>query len=752
MGKSVPRVDAFEKVTGRARFTRDTVEPGMLYAKVLRSPYAHAYVKSIDVSQAEAMPGVEAVIHCMNTSQMDFNWSNEPIQSPPQFNIIKDQRLFNREVRYVGDEVCVVAAVSEKVAQEALKTVKVEYELLPIVLSAEDALRPGAPILHPHVNEKENIAGHTENQKGDTEKAFAQCAAVVEERYCLPVQKQMQLETQNALAFFSGDGKLTVYSPTQSPALVQRLLGWICGIPMSKIRVANPGYVGGAFGVRIGLSAKAELYAVELARRTGKPVKITYDRQEDTIASETRHGGTIRIKLGCDKEGHFLAMDVDALMETGAYALSSGSICGAISSRIQTVYHIPNVRFRGRAVYTNTTPAGAMRGYGAPQPAFALENTVNRLAERLGIDPVTIRKRNLLTSGEQWGNPYRLRTMGLAECLDKGVEEIGWNIPRQKQNGRYRRGLGLACGNHISSGYPFQIEHANIYICMNYDGTIQFGSGMMEMGTGLKTTLTQIVAEELGTEIGMISATMGDTTINMADMGAQASRGLYVTGQAAKRAAAKLRGKILHYAEERLDLDAGSLSIRQGHIVDQFDNSYFTLPEIARDADDHMLQFSAIGRYQSYNACPYHAHFADVTVDLATGNVRVNRFVAVHDIGRAINPDIVKGQIEGGVLQGVGYALREEITYSVQGKQQHDNFHKYMLPVAGDVGEVIAQLVETYEPSGPYGAKGMSESPVGTVAPAIAAAIHDATGLWLTQAPMTPERVLFALKEHKIGW
>lgn len=751
VGKSVPRVDAYEKVTGRARFTRDQREPGMLYAKVLRSPHAHALVRAIDTSAAEQMYGVEAVIHCFNTTDKRFNWTNEPIQSPPYFNIPKDQCFFNREVRYVGDEVCAVAAISEEIAEAALKAICVEYEVLPAVLTAEEAAAETAPILQPEINSSTNLAFKSENRKGDVQAAFAGCAAVVEGTYQVSVQKQMQLETQNALAYFSGDGKLTVWSPTQSPALAQRLVSWICDIPMSKVRVVNPGYVGGAFGVRIGLSAKAEIYAVELAKRTGRPVKFIYDRHEDMIASETRHSGRIRIRLGCDREGKLQALEGRALMNGGAYALSSGSLCGALASRMQTVYNIPNVDYFGQAAYTNTTPAGAQRGYGAPQPQFAMENSINRLAEAIGMDPVEFRKKNVMQPGDPWMVDYELRSTGMLQCLDKGAELIGWAERKSVRQGRYRRGYGVACGNHISSGFPFQIEHSNVFICMNYDGTIQFSCGMMEMGTGLKTTLIQIAAEVLGTDPAHISATMADTNINLADMGAQASRGLYVTGHAVKRAAENLRAEILKYAEERLHMDENSLQMKDSCICDAHGNTYFTLQQIARDADDHMIQFSAIGKYISYNACPWHAHFAEVTVDTMTGAVHVDRLVAVHDVGRAINPEIVKGQIEGGVVMGLGYALGEEIGYSADGKQLRDGFHKYMVPVAGDIGSVEAHIVETMEVSGPFGAKGVSEAPVGTVAPAVAAAIHDATGVWLNETPMTPEKVLFALRAAETG-
>lgn len=753
VGQRLNRVDGWEKVTGKARYSTDITLPGMLYAAVVRSPHPHARVLRVDASQAEALYGVEAVVHCLGGDPTaPFNWANDMVQSPPEFSAERDQHIFERIVRYVGDEVAAVAAISSEIAEQAAALIQVEYELLPFLISAEEAAAPSAPPLHPEINPSGNrIGGEIHHQTGDAEQAFLACDAVVEAEYYVPIQKHMQLETQNALAAWEGDGKLTVWSATQSPALVQRMLAEIFRLPMSRVRVKNGGYVGGSFGVRIGCGAKSEVIAVLLALKTGQPVKVCYSRHEDCIASETRHGGTVKMKLGLMKNGTFLALQARFLLAGGAYALSSGGVTGAVCGRAGTVYRFPNKDISASAYYTNTTPCGAQRGYGAPQPYFALEQTVSRAAEAIGMDPVELRLKNIIRPGDDWGNPYPCRTTGLDACIRLGAERIGWkDLPRLQaanEGRRFRRGLGVACGNHVSSGYPFQIDHSNVFLALQPDGSVQVATGMMEMGPGLKTALCQIAAEAVGTRPELVSCTMGDTETACYDAGAQASRSVYTTGHAVMNAGKALKADILEFAGERLSMDAGQLDLCGGALCDRNDKPLSTLAELAKQLDGACRQLSRIGKYTSYNACSWHAHFADVTVDTWTGAVRVNRVVAVHDVGKAINPTLVEGQIEGGVSMGIGYALTEEMQYDSQGRQIQDSHHKYILPMSLDVGEIEAHIVETDEPSGPYGAKGVAENPVGAVPPAVAHAIRNAAGIWMTRAPMTPERVLQALGE-----
>ena len=748
VGQPIKRTDAYEKVTGIARYTSDVSTPGMLHVKVLRSPYPNAMITSIDTTLAENYPGVACVLTYMNTTDKKFNWSDATVATDDDSAVVRDMAMFNRHLRYVGDEVAAIAATTEKQASEALKLIKVEYEKLPAVLDVHQALAEGAPILHPDHRPDSNRLALTEKSQGNITNGFAEADVIVEHTFTVPAVKQVQLETQNAMAEFSGDGKLTVWSPTQSPALAQRLLSAIFDIPMHKIRVRNPGYVGGAFGVRIGLSSKAEIYCIEFAKRTGRPVKFVYSRKEDCIASEARHAAEIYVKLGAKKDGTFTALETTGLWNTGAYALSSQGVAACASGHILAPYKYGNFRYSMGPVYTNRTPSGAMRGYAAPQPTFAIETSINIMAEKLGIDPVEIRKKNFVQVGDKWIQPYPIRTNGVFECMDKGHEKINWEgIRNSDKSGRFKRGVGMACGCHISSGAPFSTDHDSVYIAMNYDGTIQVSVGIIEMGTGLKTSFTQIAAEGLNALPETISLSMGDTEVNLADCGDQASRGTYVCGSAIRNGAAEMFKQIKAFACEYTGLGEDELYAKDSAIYSNDGKLLLTYATLARKADDRNIQFGCFGHHKADNAFSWNAHFADVTVDTFTGDIVVNNYIAEHDAGCAINPQLLKASIEGGVFMGMGYALKEQIIYTSDGKQVNDSFHKYMIPVASDIGRIEADFVETDEPSGPYGAKGIGESPVATVAPAIVDAVHNATGVWFDELPVTPERILFALKK-----
>jgi xanthine dehydrogenase molybdenum-binding subunit len=371
------------------------------------------------------------------------------------------------------------------------------------------------------------------------------------------------------------------------------------------------------------------------------------------------------------------------------------------------------------------------------------------------MDPVELRLKNTVCPGDDWGNPYPCQTTGLNECIRLGARRIGWGeLPRilkSNEGRRYRRGLGVCCGNHVSSGFPFQIDHSHVFMALLPDGSVQIATGMMEMGPGIKTALCQIAAESVGVALPYVSCTINDSETGCYDTGAQASRSVYTTGHAVMNAGQALRADILKFASGKLGVDAKELDLRDAVLRAADARELATLAQLAKELDDLSRQLTRTGDYTSYNACSWHAHFADVTVDTWTGEVRVNKIVAAHDVGRAINPTLVEGQIEGGVSMGIGYALSEEIRYDGNGRQIQDSYHKYMVPMSMDMGEIEAHIVETNEPSGPYGAKGVAENPVGAVPPAVAHAIRNATGVWMTEAPMTPERVLQALDETGVS-
>lgn len=769
VGHSVRRLDAVEKATGTAGFTSDMKLPGMLYGKVLRSPHAHARIVSIDTSEAEKLPGVKAVATHKNTPRELFNTSATMTFTVPPMVPVLDQYIFDNMVRYVGDEVAAVAATSEKIAEAALKLIKVEYELLPAVFDPLEAMTPEAPVIHE--SHKKNIPGGEVIQipYGDMEKGFAESDLIIEKTFKVPVQKQAQMETQAAVAQVGLDGKMTVWSTTQTPHPTKMILAKIFSVPESKIRVLNPPYIGGGFGVRIGLSAKAEPIAAALSMLAKKPVKVVYTRKEDFIASDTRHAGYVTVKLGAKKDGAFHAMHLKAILNGGAYCSFSCETPGVLGCMGLAVYRIPNMLYYGHSVYTNTTPSGAMRGFGNPQAMYPIESVVDMMAEQLGMDPLELRLKNIMQAGDPWPLPYKCSSTGLAECIEKGARSIGWE-KRGKLNqpgAKKLRGIGVGVGTHCSNAWPWCGDYDNAYISVQQDGSIHLATGVPDMGTGTSTSLPQIAAEVMGVGLDKVSITFADTASTPFTIGSHASRTLYAAGTAVVEAARDARKQVLEYAGDLLKVAPERLELRNsvinvaGHAVGddcsgsgvcltgESERKSITLKELAYAAHLRNKQFIGIGRIVPDNAPPWHAHFAEVEVDTELGQVRVIKVAAVHDVGKAINPMIVEGQIEGGVLMGIGYALSEEIKYDEKGKQLHDSFHKYMLATADDTPEIDVMIVEANDPTGPFGAKGVGETGLVPTAAAIANAVYDATGIRFFEIPLTEEKVYRALQENK---
>lgn len=755
VGKSVRRLDAIEKVTGKATFTTDMSLPGMLYARVLRSPHPHAKIMHIDTSEAEKLPGVKGVATWQNTPREPFNATGAmafdlPDMPPP----ILDQYIFDNVVRYVGDEVAAVAAVSEQVAEEAVKLIKVDYEPLPAVFDPFEAMKPEAPDIHRCPVAKNMVGGPITFEFGNIEEGFQQCDSIIEETFKVPVQKQVQLETQAALAQVSPNGKITVWSTTQAPHPAKMILSKIFGVPQSKLRVLNPPYVGGGFGVRIGLSGKAEAIAIALAKITGSPVKIVYTREEDFTSTDTRHAGQITVKLGAiGTKLH--ALKINAVLNSGAYC-SFGcevpAVCGMLSLN---VYHLPfpYKNYTGFSVYTNRTPAGAFRGFGNPQSNFALQSVVDMMAEKLGIDPLQFQLQNITQAGDQWFLPYPCTTSSLPECIEEGAKSIGWERRGKlnKPGDTKLRGIGMAVGTHGSNSFPGNVDYGGSIILVQQDGSVTVSSGVPDIGSGTSTTLCQITGEAMGVKLEEINLVFGDTLNTPFEIGSHASRTLFQAGRVIMAAADDAKNQILEYAAGLLEVPAERLDIKDSliYVKDQKEGKSISVREAAFHAHQRNRQFIGVGRANPMNAQPWHAHFAEVEVDMETGFVRVIKVAAAHDCGKAINPQIVEGQIEGGVLMGVGYATSEEILFNEKGKPLHNSIHKYMIPTAEDTPEIEAIIVETDEPSGPYGAKGVGETSLVPTAGAIANAVYNATGIRFTEIPLTPERVFKKIREHK---
>jgi len=759
VGKRLPRYDGTQKAVGAPCFTSDVSLPGMLYAKVLRSPYPHARIVNIDTTKAEQLPGVAAVICHKNTTSKLFNTSATIVFTLPPLVPVKDQRIFDDVVRYVGDEVAAVAAETEEIAQEALKLIEVEYEQLPSVFDPKEANKEEAPDLQGPREHGKNLPGEKIHlELGDIQKGFEDADYIFEHEFKLPVQKQCQMETMAAVATIDADGKITVYSSTQTVHPSRAILADLFDVPYSKVRVLSPPFIGGGFGVRIGLSAKAEPIAIALAQKAKRPVKVVYDREEDFTSSDTRHSGYVYLKTGVKKDGTFTARMMKAVLNAGAYCSFSTETHGVLGCMGLSLYSCPNQYYDGIAVYTNTTPSGAMRGFGSPQASTAIEAQLDIIAEELGIDRREISKKNMMKVGGEWVLPYQCQSIALEECIDQGAAAIGWDKKGTFDNsGSVKRGIGMACGTHVSNAWPFCGDYSNAYVNIQQDGSVQIAVGSPEMGTGVQTTLSQMVSETLGVTMDKIEVTIADTESSPFEIGAHASRTCYVVGMAVTQAAAQVKKEALEFAAKLLAeresciycaQDVQDLDIVDNMIVSKSNpNKKISLREVTIQAQFKGEQFIGVAKVVPQNAPPWLAHFADVSVDTETGKVTVNKLVAAHDVGRAINPTIVEGQIEGGLAQGYGYALTEEILYDENGRQLNTGFHKYMLPTAVDLPELQAIIVESDEPTHPFNVKGVGETGLIATAAAIMNAVYDAIGVRFFEIPMTEEKIYMALQE-----
>ena len=759
VGKNIPRNDGFDKATGLGQFTMDVSMPHMLYARVLRSPYAHAKVVKIDTSAAEALPGVVTVCTFENTTNKPFNTSATMVTTPRPAEPVRDQTIFTDEPKYIGDEVAAVAAETEAIAAEAIKRIKVEYEVLPAVYDPVEALKPDSPEVQPLYGNKEhhNVCGeivrvtfceHEPYSDEALERGFAQADVIVDADIKLPRVKQCQMEVHAAVASYKANGTLEIISTTQTPTPTKMIVAYAFDLPESKVRVRNPPYLGGGFGVRIGISGKAELLAAALSMKALRPVKIVYSREEDFIASDTRHGGYMHARLGAKKDGTSVALDTTAKLNTGAYCtfgvelLAVCGVCGTAGT-----YHIPYLRYMGYPVYTNQQTAGAFRGFGTPQGTAVVEACVDKLAKVLDMDPIRLRKMNTMKPDDKNFFPFSVGSVGTNECLDKAAAEIGWYEKRGKvQTGNKRRGVGIACNTHVSNAAPFCVDYNAVNMIIEQDGSLRINTAIPEIGPGSTTALIQVACDLLGVPFETTTMIFGDSAAAPFDIGSHATRTLYSVSQVMEDAAAELKADILSYAagKDFLDTDASALTLENGIISGN--GKEMTLKALAYEAHLKGKQFLVSKCKVPDNSLPFAAQAAEVEVDMELGLVKVLKIAAAHDVGKVINPRLCEGQVEGGVLQGVGWAVREEMTYEEGKGFYNTGFHKYMLPTADDHPEIISILVESNDPKGTFGMKGIGEVGCIPTLPAIFSAVEDATGVRFEEAPLTPDRVLAGLK------
>ncbi|MEM7344515.1 MAG: molybdopterin cofactor-binding domain-containing protein [Chloroflexota bacterium] len=767
VGKSEAKVDAIKLAKGNPAFVDDIEMRGMLYAKLLTSPHAHARILNIDDSEARALPGVQAVIHYKNIARVRYASGGQSYPNPPPY----DQVSFDNKVRYVGDRVAAVAAESLDIAEKALKLINVTYEVLPAVFDENRAIKEGAPVIHDESDLEDvydasrNICHYIEAGVGDVEQGFAEADHIFDYVYRVHQVQQCPIEPHIAISYWDPDERLVIRTSTQVPFHVRRMVAPLLGLPVKRIRVIKP-RIGGGFGVKQEMLIEDIVGHLTIA--TGKPVRLELTRAEEFISSRTRHPQTITFKSGVTNDGILTAQEMKVVGNTGPYGTHGLTVQTVTGLRGLSTYNAPHKRFDCTVVYTNIPVPGAYRGYGGPQALFALEVHMDEIAEALKMDVVEFRRKNWVNAGDPMPIAVELgegeketvtaipviRSSGLSECMAQGMQAIdwnrrdqpGWNLVPGKPN--LRRGLGVAVCMHGTAIPGLDMGGASIKI--NDDGSFNVLVGATDLGTGSDTVLGQIAAEVLGVPLEDILVYSSDTDMTPFDTGAYASSTTYISGTAVQKAAELVREQIKERAGLMLELSDWSdvtLADRRAYASD---GRSVTMEEIGLHSlhQDQQRQIMATASYVSYESPPpFAGQFAEIEVDIQTGQVTVKKLIMAVDCGVAINPITASGQVEGGMVQALGYAHCEEMAYDEKGRMVNAALGPYKIYRADEMPELETILVQTVEPSGPFGAKAIAEIPKDGVAPAIANAIYNATGVRMRNIPFTPERVWVALQE-----
>jgi putative selenate reductase molybdopterin-binding subunit len=767
VGKSETKVDALKLVKGNPAFVDDIEMRGLLYAKLLTSPHAHARILDIDDSKARALPGVHAVIHYKNIARVHYASGGQSYPNPKPY----DQVSFDNKVRHVGDRVAAVAAETLDIAEQAIKLIKVRYETLPAVFDENEAIKDGAPVIHdePDVDgiydAAHNISHYIEAAVGDVEQGFAAADQVFEHTYYVHQVQQVPIEPHIVISYWDPDERLVIRTSTQVPFHVRRMVAPLLGLPVKRIRVIKP-RIGGGFG------AKQEMLIEDIASHltiaTGKPVRLELTRAEEFMSSRTRHPQTITYKTGVTHDGKLVAQKMTVIGNTGPYGTHGLTVQTVTGMRGLSTYNCPNKRFECKVAYTNIPVPGAYRGYGAPQALFALESHMEEIAEAMGLDVVEFKRKNWVNVGDPLDIAPHLgegeadisaiplvKTSGLNECIAQGMQAIGWrrrsdpNWKMMPGKPHLRRGIGLAVCMHGTAIPGLDMGGASIKI--NDDGSFNVLVGATDLGTGSDTALSQIAAEVLGVPLEDIIIYSSDTDMTPFDTGAYASSTTYISGTAVKKAAEQVSEQIKERAGLILKLDDWSGVVLKDRRAYAPDGRSVTLEELALHSlhQDQQRQIMATASFMSPESPPpFAGQFAEIEVDIETGQVTVKKLVMAVDCGVAINPITASGQVEGGMTQALGYGHCEEMAYDNNGRMVNPALGPYKIYRADEMPELEVILVQTIEPSGPFGAKAVAEIPKDGVAPALANAVYNATGVRIRQIPLTPERVWQALQEN----
>ena len=749
VGERIPILDGKEKVTGEAKYAADLKFPHMLYGKILRSPHPHAKILNIDIRKAKKVPGVKAVITAKDTPQIKWG------------AFIEDQTIFAVEkVRYIGEEVAAVAAVDEYTAEEALQLIQVDYEILPAVFDPEEAVLPGAPLIHEEA--KNNIALRLDINRGDIQAGFNESDDIIEERFATSLVHQCYTEPTASVASVDINGRLTVWAPVQYIFLARRRWAKALDMDVSHLHVIQS-KVGGGFGGKTADENSTPICCV-LTKVTGKPVKIVLTREEEFVAGRPRVPAVIYLKMGVKKDGTFMAKEARIFGDNGAYSGKGPSTILTTAIRPDSLYRYKNIKTEAYLVYTNKVPTGAYRGFGNPQMAFASESFIDMVADRLRMDPLEIRLKNAVQTGDVTAHGWKIRSCGYSECIGKAASVAGWREYKEAKPSLKGIGIGIAGVIHVSGNKHFGFDGSNIFIKISEDGRTKIISGEGDLGQGANTVLTQIAAEELGIPLKDIEISQADTEFTPFCFGAFGSRVTTIAGNAVRLAAADAKRQLIEIASQVLEESPTDLICEGGRIfVRGAPERYLTIAEVIQAGLFKLGNINVLGqgsfdpdsevpdpktKYGNISsAYEFGAHVAVVRVCEETGNVEILDFVAAHDVGRAINPMLVEGQIEGGVAQGIGYALLEDMQLK-NGKVLNPNFTDFKVPLAPDLPPIRTIMVETYDPQGPLGGKGLGEATIVPTAPAIANAIFDATGVRIKDLPITSEKILKALKER----
>ena len=744
VGKSTPKRDGPDKVTGRTRFLHDLELPRLAHGKILRARLPHARIVRLDAGRARAHQGVLAVVTGADVE-------------PRPFGFAKDQTALKRgKVRCIRDEIAAVAAETPEIAEEALALIEVEYEELPAVFDPLKALELGAPLVHEELNTNRHHLRY-QFSHGDVDRALAEAAAVVEDTYRLGFVTPACMGTMVAIADWEPAGNLTMWTTTQVPFLYQRDLGEALGIGGDRIRVMQPP-VGGNFGRGLDLYP-IDVIAALLARAARRPVKIEFDRLEEFLACPTREACAIRLRTAADREGRLLARDAHVTIDGGAYTSWGSTTPFVMLSTVSGLYRVPNVRFDTTIAYTNNPYSGSMRGYGNPESTFAVESQMDDLADRLGIDRLELRRLNAPKPGDVSPQGFVLTSFAMRECLDAAAAEIARNPPPPAPG--WKRGVGYAGMFHVGGGARiYRSDGCGAIVKLDDFGKVTLITGASEIGQGSETVLAMIVAETLGVPLERVDVVNSDTAVRPWDVGTHASRTTFIAGNAARQAAEKLRAQLLDVAATQLEEPAAALDVRGGWVF------------VRRDPQ-RRLQYEAVARaghfrgggrmlvaeafydppttmldkdFQGNVSAAYTSAFQAVLVDVdpESGRVVVRKVASAHDVGRALNPAAAEGQVHGGIHMGLGYALSEQLVVE-RGQVVTQTFMDYAILKADDMPEIEVRLIETVDAEGPFGAKGLGESGVIPVAAAVCNAIKDATGVRCNELPVTPERLLARL-------